>query len=318
MIKTLTLNPAIDKTVTLASFDPKQMNRAVECHLDPGGKGINVSKVIHALGGQSAALGIVGGFAGNYIEKALTQTGISTHFTEVPGETRTNLKVFCLNTKETIEINESGPVVPIEVLENLKQEMIHSVSHEEICVIAGSTPEGTPQNFYHDLIQALKAAGATVVMDADGALFKSAVTAGPDYIKPNIKELEGYFDKTINLGKDTLQNYKELKACAQHFLDLGVGHVIFSLGSEGAFYRDAHDIYRAYPLKVEAHSSVGAGDAFVGALAHGLDQKRNTVDMLKWAVAASAGAVMTVGTKPADLEWVEAHVAGVIIEKIED
>lgn len=311
MIITLTLNPAIDKTVTLKSFDAKQMNRVTECHQDPGGKGINVSKVIHALGGTSSATGIVAGSAGQFIRTALEEKGISTKFLEVEGETRTNLKVFCEDTRETIEINESGPAVSCEKLGELELKIIDNLQEGDICVIAGSLPVGVDRAYYFELVNRLKKAGAKVILDADGELFKNGVLAKPDYIKPNVKELESYFGKTI-----AIEDHESLKACARTFMEMGVAHVVFSLGSEGAFYMDKESAYRVYPIKVQAHSSVGAGDAFVGALAYGLQKQLPVIDMLKLATATSAGAVMTIGTNPADLQWIESHKTQVKILEI--
>lgn len=311
MIITLTLNPAIDKTVTLNQFDAKQMNRVVDCHQDPGGKGINVSKVIHALGGKSSASGIVAGSTGQFIRSALEDKGIETHFVEVEGETRTNLKVFCKATRETIEINESGPPVSPEKLCELEQKMVKHIQKGDICVIAGSLPLGVERSYYFDLVSRLKGAGAKVILDADGELFRIGVQAKPDYIKPNLKELESYFGKAI-----TPEDHDSLKACGKTFLEMGVGHVIFSLGAQGAFYMDAQRAYRVHPIKVEAHSSVGAGDAFVGALAYSLQEELPIMEMLKLATATSAGAVMTVGTNPGDLQWIENHKDQVQVQEI--
>lgn len=311
MIITLTLNPAIDKTVTLNQFDAKQMNRVVDCHQDPGGKGINVSKVIHALGGKSSATGIVAGSTGQFIRSALEGKGIDTQFIEVEGETRTNLKVFCKATRETIEINESGPSVSSEKLHELERKMVGRIQAGDICVIAGSLPLGVEKSYYFDLVSRLKGAGAKVILDADGELFKIGVQAKPDYIKPNLKELESYFGRAI-----PPEDHESLKRCAKDFLEMGIAHVIFSLGAQGAFYMDAHKAYRVYPIQVEAHSSVGAGDAFVGALAYSLQEKLPVLEMLRLATATSAGAVMTVGTNPADLQWIESHKMQVNIQEI--
>lgn len=307
MIITLTLNPAIDKTLTLESFDPHQMNRALTSTQDPGGKGINVSKVIHSLSGKSTAMGIIGGAAGRFIESCLQHKGIETDFLTVDDETRINLKIFCKDNQETIEVNESGPVIQPEVLEELKGKLLEKVQPGAICVVCGSVPVGVAKSFYHDLISQLKSLGAVVILDADGELFKNGIHAKPDYIKPNLKELEAFFGHPVQTDED-------LKNCGRHFLDMGIRHVIFSLGSKGAFYMNSEAAYRAHPLKVEAHSSVGAGDAFVGALAYSLEQQMGIVESLQLAIATSAGAVMTVGTKPADLAWIEAHKQDVVVE----
>lgn len=309
MIITLTLNPAIDKTLTLDSFNPAQMNRATSGTQDPGGKGINVSKVIKSLEGSSTAMGIVGGSAGDFIEQSLQKKGIHTDFVKVEDPTRTNLKIFCKDNQETIEVNEAGPIIGTETIETLREKLLGQISEGTICVVSGSVPGGVAKTFYQELITALKAKNAIVIFDADGELFKNGILARPDYIKPNRKELEAYFGKSVETMED-------LKACGQYFLDLGIKNVIFSLGSEGAFFMNEEGAFRARPLRVEAHSSVGAGDAFVGALAFAIEAKYGVEETLKLAIATSAGAVTTVGTNPADISWINAHKPKVTVERI--
>lgn len=309
MIITLTLNPAIDKTLTLDSFNPAQMNRAVSGTQDPGGKGINVSKVIKALHGESTAMGIIGGSTGQFIESDLMNKGIRTDFVMVNDPTRTNLKIFCKDNQETIEVNEAGPVIDADTLDALNVKILSQVTAGTICVVSGSVPGGVAKTYYQELMTAIKNKGAVVIFDADGDLFKNGILARPDFIKPNKKELEAYFGKTM----ETMDDFK---ACGQYFIDLGIKNVIFSLGSEGAFFMNEEGAFRAKPLKVDAHSSVGAGDAFVGALAFALEAKYNVVDTLKLAIATSAGAVTTIGTNPADLAWIDAHKTQVAVERL--
>lgn len=309
MILTLTLNPAVDKTLTLETFVLDGMNRAVASHQDPGGKGINVSKVIKSLGGESVALGFIGGATGAYIKAELLEKGIKNSFVELNAPTRTNLKIFSKDTQHTIEVNEAGAGVSEKDLEALTQRMMMAVGANDVCVISGSVPSGVTEAFYPNLIEVLKQRGATVIFDADGQLFKAGVVAKPDYIKPNRKELEAYFGRPV-------QSIEDLKACGKHFLELGVGNIVFSLGSEGSFFMNRERAVRVNPLKVEALSSVGAGDAFVGALAYSLHEGLSIEETLKLATATSAGAVTTEGTNPAPYEWVKARCETVVLESL--
>lgn len=309
MIVTLTLNPAIDKTLTLMSFNLKQMNRVISKHEDPGGKGINVSKVIQALGGQSLTMGIFGGPAGRSLLETLINQKLNTDPYLVEEETRTNLKVFCQEDQQTFEINEPGPMITEEDLSKVTEKVLSHVTQGTWVVIAGSVPPGVTSAYYETLIKACKKRGARVFFDADGDLFKQGIKSQPDCIKPNAKELEAYFAKKMA----SLADYK---ACAAHFLDLGVKHVIISLGAEGALYFDKQRSIKAHPLIVKAHSSVGAGDAFVGACVLALEQGWSIDEMLRLAVATSAGAVETIGTKAPDLSWVNARKSSVILEDL--
>lgn len=306
MILTLTLNPAVDKTLTLETFQLDGMNRAIASHQDPGGKGINVSKVIHALGGKSLALGFIGGSSGTYIESELRSKGIESNFVLLEAPTRTNLKIFVKDTQHTIEVNEQGEAVSEEDALKLLGKINASVQNGDVCVIAGSVPAGIGATFYPDLISGLKDKGATVIFDADGELFRAGVKACPDFIKPNRKELEAYFERSV-------EHLEDFIACGEHFLEMGVGNVIFSLGSEGSFFMNQEHIIRVNPLKVEAQSSVGAGDAFVGALAFSVDAGLGIEETLKLATATSAGAVTTKGTNPASESWVNAHKDQVVL-----
>lgn len=324
MIITLTLNPAVDKTLVLDTFHLEGMNRATGSILDPGGKGINVSKTIKALGGNSLAMGILAGGAGAFIEDALSDMEIGAAFTHIPGETRTNLKILCQDTKHTIEINEPGPVVSESDLVRLKQSLINVIDKGTIVVVAGSVPKGVDPTFYKKLVLDLKEAGATVILDADGELFRQGIEGCPDVIKPNLKELEAYLGHTINTkqnqcdvaGNEAVLSEVALGEIADHFLAKGIGQVIISLGSQGAYYKDNTGAWRANPIKVDAHSSVGAGDAFVGAYALALERKLEVEDRLRLAIATSAGAVATKGTKPPELVWVEAHMPDVVINRV--
>lgn len=307
MILTITLNPAIDKTIELNGFGIGRLNKVEKVFLDPGGKGINVSKVVESLGGKSITSGFIGGTAGDYIENALTKLGIQADFVSIKGETRTNLKIFDAENKETTEINEPGPHVTPDEIEQLIEKIERLITLPCMVVLSGSAPASVPNDVYKRIVQVSKDKGAVVFVDASGGAFESALEAKPHFIKPNKHELEIYFNKSFD-SDETLAT-----ACT-HFIEKGIENVIISLGKEGAFYANAHQTVRLHALKVDAHSSVGAGDAFVGACAYAYEKQYDTNEMLRLAVATSAGAVMTVGTKPMDVEWITHQLDRVVIE----
>ena len=307
MILTITLNPAIDKTIELSGFGIGRLNKVENVILDPGGKGINVSKVIESLGGKSITSGFLGGTAGDYIENALTKLGIKADFVTINGETRTNLKIFDAESKETTEINEPGPHVTSDEIEQLMQKIENIVKPPCMVVLSGSAPQSIPSDVYKRIVEVSKEKGAVVFVDASGPAFEAALEAKPEFIKPNKHELEIYFNKPCDSDEALAE------ACT-HFLEKGIENVIISLGKDGAFYANAHQTVRLHPLKVDAHSSVGAGDAFVGACAYAYEKQYDTDEMLRLAVATSAGAVMTIGTKPMDVEWITHQLDRVVIE----
>lgn len=234
---------------------------------------------------------------------------IANDFVQIEGETRTNLKIFDRSSKETTEINEPGPNVTEEQIKQLIEKVEKMIIPPCIVVISGSAPKSVPADFYAELISASKKKGAQVFLDASGSAFEAGIKAKPDFIKPNKHELEQYFDKEIN-------NDLELKAAGRHFVDIGIGNVLISLGKDGAYFGNKNKSLRLKPLKVDAHSSVGAGDAFVGAFVYALDHEYEIDETLKLAIATSAGAVMTVGTKPMEMEWIMAQLDRVDIETI--
>lgn len=297
MVVTVTLNPAIDKTIEINHFEIGALNKVENSIQDPGGKGINVSKVIESLGGDSVATGFLGGSAGQYIQNALKKLKISNDFIEIQNETRTNLKIFDRMSSDTTEVNEPGPYVNKLEVEALLEKVAQLLSEKDILVISGSAPKSIQASIYSDLVLIGKNKGASVFLDASGEAFKVGIKAKPDYIKPNRHELELYFEHPI-------PDDEALIRAGHHFLKQGIPHVFVSLGKEGAFYCDKEASYRLMPLKVEAHSSVGAGDAFVGAFVYALDHGLSLDEMLRLAVATSAGAVMTIGTKPMNVEWI--------------
>ncbi|WP_099467317.1 1-phosphofructokinase [Konateibacter massiliensis] len=298
MIITVTMNPAIDKTVDLASFEHGSLNRLTNVIMDAGGKGINVSKTIKELGGESIATGFIGGSAGTFIEKALTELGIKSDFISVTGETRTNLKVVEKSGAVT-ELNEPGPIIGQEEIAALTEKLEGYANPDTLFVFAGSIPNGVDKTIYSTLIEKVKAKDAKVFLDADGELFANSLKSKPDIIKPNRSEVEAYF------GMDYRANEEELVSMGQNFLDMGIGMVAISLGQMGALFLTKEKSIRCPGLKVDAHSTVGAGDAMVAALSYGTDKGMEVTECIRLGVATSAGAVTTKGTKPPSKELVE-------------
>lgn len=313
MIVTVTMNPAIDKTVDLESgkFEHGGLNRLKNIVLDAGGKGINVSKTIHELGGETIAAGFIGGSGGETIKKVLKEYGIRTDFVEVDGETRTNTKVVEPKGFVT-ELNEAGPVISEEKLEELTEKLLGYAAEDTLFVFAGSIPGGMPKTIYKELIEKVHEKGAKVFLDADGELFVNALEAKPDIIKPNRAELEEYTKADYRLSES------DLIKIGDGFLQDGIGTVVISLGQMGALFLTKDKKVKCPAVEVKAHSTVGAGDAMVAALSYGIDQKMEFEQCVKLGVATSAGAVTTVGTKPPKRALVDELADRVIIEEINE
>ncbi len=308
MIVTVTMNPAIDKTVEIDTLCPGGLNRIQRVEYDAGGKGINVSKTIKELGGESIAVGFLGGNSGRTIENVLNQKGIRNDFVWVDQETRTNTKVF-EKSGELTELNEPGPVISPEQSQELLNKISAYASEGTLVILAGSIPSGVDSDIYAQIIQMVHEKGGKVLLDADGKLFREALEAVPDIIKPNRVELEEY------MGIDYRASEKELLDAAEKFLESGIETIAVSMGKSGAmFVRDGYQV-KCPALSVKSHSTVGAGDAMVAALAYAWDQKLGSEDTVKLCMAASAGAVTTVGTKPPSREVVDELINRVVIQR---
>lgn len=310
MVVTVTMNPAIDKTVEIDSLQPGGLNRIQKVEYDAGGKGINVSKTIHELGGESIATGFLGGNAGKTIESVLNEKKIPNDFIWVEGETRTNTKVYESNGNVT-ELNEPGPEIQKEQLEALFAKLEGYAGADTLFILAGSIPNGVDQQVYADITRLVHEKGATVLLDADGELFRLSLEAGPDIIKPNRVELEEY------AGMDYRASEGELLQLAKGLMEKGIGTVAVSMGKSGAMLIRPDYQVKCPALSVKAHSTVGAGDAMVAALAYSWNQKLGNDATMKLCMATSAGAVTTIGTKPPTRELVDRLQDQVIINKVE-
>ena len=223
MIITVTMNPAIDKTVEVDKFQPYALNRIRRIEYDVGGKGINVSKTIHALGGESLAMGFLGGNTGMTIENVLNARNIRHDFIYVDGDTRTNTKIFdCVGG--VTELNEPGPAITEKQTEALIQKICTYTDNETLVVLAGSVPGGVRKTIYAEMTECVHKKGGKVLLDADGELFRLALKAVPDIIKPNRSELEEY------TGTDHVLTVHEIIETAENFHEKGIQTVAVSMG----------------------------------------------------------------------------------------
>lgn len=308
MIITVTMNPAIDKTVEIDKLIPGGLNRIRKVEYDAGGKGINVSKTIRELGGESIATGFLGGNAGKTIESVLNEKGIKNDFIWVEGETRTNTKVFEENGAVT-ELNEPGPKISEEKLEQLMEKLTGYAGEGTLFILSGSIPTGVDKQIYARVIRQMHEKGAEVLLDADGELFRNALKEQPDIIKPNRVELEEY------AGYDYRASKEELLTLARELKNQGIGTVAVSMGKSGSMFVNGDYEAVSPALSVKAHSTVGAGDAMVAAIAYAWNEKLSNDDTVRLCVATAAGAVTTIGTKPPCRELVDELMQQVIIEK---
>lgn len=310
MICTVTLNPALDKTVEIESLTVDSVNRITTMRTDPGGKGINVSKVISKLGGKSIATGILGGDTGKAIESALAAMGLETSFRFVDGETRTNLKIIDPVLHTNTDINEPGVTVSEEILRGLLREIAEKLSEGDIVVLSGSLPKGAPKDTYRTWVKAFKEIGAKVILDADGDLLAAGIEASPYLIKPNNHELS-------KLLGQTLETPAELEKAARDLMEkYGIEKIVVSMGGAGALYVTEKETIYAEGLKVPVGSTVGAGDSVVAALAVAEESGMGLEETVCLSTATGAANVMCSGTQAAEYDVIRELIPKVVFHKM--
>lgn len=310
MIATVTMNPAVDKTVEVDDLRLNGVNRIKNSRLDAGGKGINVSKTIATLGGLSMAAAILGGAGGEFIGRSLAEQNIEGCFVWCDGETRTNLKIVDKVSSGNTDINESGPRVSKEKLDELKLGCLKRLQSGDVLVLSGSVPPGVASDIYFTWIEEAKKNGLRTILDADGDLLESGIKAGPYLIKPNIHEIERLAGRKLEQENEAAEFAGAI--CRQY----GIAMAVISLGENGALFVKPEGAYLAAGLRVKVESTVGAGDAMVAALALALDGCYDWDRLIRLAVAAGTASVMTRGTEPGDRCLVEKLAGQVKWKKI--
>ena len=315
MIITVTLNPALDKTAHVDMMMAYGLNRLRDIMFDAGGKGINVSALIRSLGGNSITTGFAGGDAGEELLSGISSKRLEADFVRIAGSTRTNLKVVD-NSGGLTELNEPGPEIKPEEWFAMEQKLSGYGTAGNTVVLSGSLPAGLGDNTYQKLSAMLRRRGTTVFLDADGKALEYALSSSPDeipdYIKPNRHELLQYF----GIADDyTITEVKLVELC-QSLLYKGIKLVALSMGDAGALFVNNNGIWRAEAIQVHVRSTVGAGDSMIGALVYGFEQGLKDEQRFALAMAASAGACTTEGTKAPDHKLITTLLTKAYIEKI--
>lgn len=298
MIVTVTMNPAIDKTIYVDKYEYGEVNFISSSISNIGGKGINVSKAIKELGGESIVIGFLGGEAGGEIERDIQKYGIKSEFIHIQGNTRTNLKVV-EKKGMTTAFNELGPIITEDEMAQLIEKIDKYAKEDTLFVFAGSLPRGVDDDCYKKLIERVHAKGSKVFLDTQGKILKVSLDAQPEYIKPNRLELETYFDM------DYRADEKELIYMASKLLNKGIKLIAVSLGPMGAFFLTKDKKIKCPGIVVKANSTSGCGDAMVGALAYCIDKGDDFVECAKLSIATSAAATTTNGTIPPSIDDID-------------
>ncbi|MFJ7825349.1 1-phosphofructokinase [Psychrobacillus sp. NPDC096623] len=277
MIYTCTITPSIDYTVYLPTFENGKLNRSEEVYYYPGGKGINVSRVLKRLGVESKALGFTGGFTGSYIEDFLQKEGVDTDFIETSEITRINIKIK--SNKET-ELNGPGPQMTEQQLMVLTNK-VKVMKKGDWFVLAGSIPNSIPDSYFPGLAEICRKNGVRFVLDTSGPALKKLTKVPSFMIKPNLEELGDLFDTEIT-------DMNEAHYYAKQLLENGIEHVIVSLGGDGALL-----VTKELSLKAKAPSgvvvnTVGSGDSLVSGFIASYSKEENSNKAFRYGVASGS------------------------------
>lgn len=252
MILTVTLNPSIDVSYPLDHLKIDTVNRVKTVRKTAGGKGLNVSRVIHMLDHKITATGFIGGYFGKWLENQLDQDGIAHDFFPINAETRSSIAVLHDGGKQT-EILEPGPTIAEEDAQKFLNHFDALLDKSDLITISGSMPQGLPTDYYTQMIAHAGKKNVKVLLDTSGATLKSALEAPvkPLLIKPNEEELAGLLQREVDKT-----DYAALKQDLMDPIFAGVDWIVVSLGSAGAFVKHLDKFYHAAIPKIKVVNPV--------------------------------------------------------------
>lgn len=297
-IATVTLNPAIDRTVFIPNFKAGQVNRVEREQSDAGGKGVNVASVLADYGFSMAVTGFLGAENSYIFEQLFARKKIEDRFVRIAGRTRTGIKIIDEVHRETTDLNFPGQAPTEADVQSLFQIVEELTVDYPWFVLAGSIPAGVASSLYLGLIEIIRAKGRAVALDTSGEGLQRALPAAPTLIKPNLDELR-------ELTGQSLSTQARVVEAAQSLLRQGIQTVVISMGAEGAFFVEADEVVLAQPPKVTVVSTVGAGDAMVSGTVAGKTLGLSLAECARLATAFSANAVSQVGSGLPALDVIE-------------
>lgn len=294
MIATLSLNPAIDKIVSVHGLHWGAHLRVKMSRRVASGKAINVARVIKKLGGKVVVLGFAGGPNGEWIKDELKKEKLKFDFVTTKGNVRQNLTIMDERGGREIHLREEGPVITTRELNLFRKKLKGWSPYLKFLVISGRLPSGIPPGFYGEIISFFKKIEVPVLLDANGPAYRRALTAGPHYLKSNHLELEELAGKKLSGRREEMSFIKQLlrKGLKMAVVTHGPGEVLAMFGDFA---------YLLKPPSLKARNTVGCGDAVTGALAHGLAKGTKIDQSLKMAVACGSANALSLGAGFFDL-----------------
>jgi tagatose 6-phosphate kinase len=260
MILTITLNPSVDISYQIPRFQIDEANRCYSTLKTAGGKGLNVTRVLHSLKLEVKATGFLGGPNGLFIKRELDHEGISHDFVSIEGDTRNCIAI--LHDLHQTEVMEAGPIITNEEQITFLNHMADLFKNASVIVASGSLPKGITATFYWDLINLAKRFQKPFLLDTSGEALLNAASALPTMIKPNIHEFEQLVGRQFKSEEDLIKGIKEFP--------LPIPYIMVTLGEKGSIIKHKDHLFRVIIPKIQAINPVGSGDATVAGFAAGL------------------------------------------------
>ncbi|MDO4546889.1 MAG: 1-phosphofructokinase family hexose kinase [Clostridia bacterium] len=304
MIISVSLNPSIDKSVSIESFNYGSMNRAKDVRYDAGGKAINLAYVASMLGLDVKCVGFTRKGGEDIILKRLGD--IKHDFISLPGSIRTNMKLLDLSRGTVTEVNEPGQAVDEKDLAQALDKIMSCAVEADYIVLTGSVPPGCPKSFYAEVIARC---GHKCVLDAEGEALELGIRQKPYLIKPNRMELEMLVGRKLN-------TLREVCSAANDICARGVSVTAVSLGAEGALLTDSRQTFYAPAIKVNVKSTVGAGDSMLAGMISGLVDKAPLDEVLRRGVACASASITHEGTQLMDIDTCKSLLKEITVERM--
>ena len=309
LILTLTVNPAIDRTISVDRLAFEDLAYINSRHDSGGGRGVNAACVIHSFGAQAVAIFPSGGRNGKRLEEFLASYGYPTVAVPIRHEIRTNLTI---TDKQglTVNLNETGPQLDKAEVDRLEKAVQKSLDDAAWFMLCGSLPPGVPSNFYARLIDMARRKKVKTLLDTDGDALREGVEAGPTAALPNQQEAERLLTRPLVTRNHFLDAVARIRA-------MGPEMVVLSLGSRGALGAMEGALIEAIPPRVEVLCPIGSGDALAAAFAWSMERDGNFTDAVHWGVAEGTASACLPGLRMASLAQAQEIYRQVEVRRIE-
>jgi 1-phosphofructokinase family hexose kinase len=308
VILTLTVNPALDRNLSVDRLAFEDRAYILKTSESPGGRGINASRVIHTFGGKTLAIAPSGGATGKQFEALSSCCSFPMELVPIAKEMRTNFTV----TDEqglTVKLNELGPPLKPKELDRIAAAVESKLAKARWLMICGSLPPGVAPHFYTDLLLVAHKKKVKTLLDTDGDALLHGMEAKPTVVGPNQQEAERLLNRA-------LITRSHLVDALQRIYAMGAESIVLSLGARGAIAKTTNEIIEVIPPRVEAVCPIGAGDALAAAFVWAMDRKSDFVDAVRWGVAAGTASAKLPGLAFADLEQTKKVYAQVDVRSL--